>query len=568
MSVLFALGMTQCGTSVTDDKLARADSLAESAPSEALRLIDSLRTTVSADRKTNMRLALMEMKVKNRLRMPLDSDTLALLDKYYTGRGAGNERMLIKYIIACSYLDRYDAPMALEYFHEAAEQADTTLEDCDYRTLHKIHVQAAQLLMQQDALYDARRENEQALKYALKAKDTLNALITLEQKVNILTKGHESDSITINMRKRLSSLYMKHGYVKQGVTASAPVANYLIERGLLSEAKKYLDEYREKSGLFDTSGNIAKGREIHYVIEGDYYAEAGLPDSAEFYYRKVIRISKSFNDIGAACLGLRTLYKKLHVPDSVAKYADLARQMNDSIYARMTTRHLQQMQAMYNYNQFKLMAEEEKKNAANARLINVIVIFVSVFAITCMVLGLRAYIMKRKRIREKEIQRYEETVAKLIKTQREYNILNENQQMKIKSLLEEKNKEMEQLKQELQQREIKFNATGCEMFANTEIVKTLKRHAKEDLKNMSANEKRELKALFADYTPLSCWESRLSSNDYLVCLLVKIGFIPGEISILTGLSVSNISNIRKRLLMKMTGREGSAKDFDKYIRSL
>ena len=33
--------------------------------------------------------------------MPLDSDTLALLDKYYTGRGAGNERMLIKYIIAC-----------------------------------------------------------------------------------------------------------------------------------------------------------------------------------------------------------------------------------------------------------------------------------------------------------------------------------------------------------------------------------------------------------------------------------------------------------------------------------
>ena len=182
----------------------------------------------------------------------------------------------------------------------------TTLEDCDYRTLHKIHVQAAQLLMQQDALYDARRENELALKYALKAKDTLNALITLEQKVNILTKGHESDSITINMRKRLSSLYMKHGYVKQGVTASAPVANYLIERGLLSEAKKYLDEYREKSGLFDTSGNIAKGREIHYVIEGDYYAEAGLPDSAEFYYRKVIRISKSFR----ACLNFSIKHRK------------------------------------------------------------------------------------------------------------------------------------------------------------------------------------------------------------------------------------------------------------------
>lgn len=57
----------------------------------------------------------------------------------------------------------------------------------------------------------------------------------------------------------------------------------------------------------------------------------------------------------------------------------------------------------------------------------------------------------------------------------------------------------------------------------------------------------------------------MNANEYLVCLLVKVGFLPTEISVLTGLSQSNVSNIRKRLFEKMTGDKGSAKDFDQYI---
>lgn len=85
---------------------------------------------------------------------------------------------------------------------------------------------------------------------------------------------------------------------------------------------------------------------------------------------------------------------------------------------------------------------------------------------------------------------------------------------------------------------------------------------------MDKDEISRLKELFKDYRPLSTWENTLNNNEYLICLLVRLDFVPAEICILTDSSSSNISNIRKRLLVKMTGHEGSPKDFDKYIKSL
>lgn len=147
-------------------------------------------------------------------------------------------------------------------------------------------------------------------------------------------------------------------------------------------------------------------------------------------------------------------------------------------------------------------------------------------------------------------------------------ILTESQQAEINNLIAEKAEEIERLTKEKNEYVRERKSYLKETLANAEIVKTLERHAKKDFKSMSVSEVNQLKALFADYEPLSRWEHKLSSNDYQVCLLVKLGFGPSELSILTGLSASNISNIRKRLLMKMTGKDGSTKDFDRYIRSL
>lgn len=63
-------------------------------------------------------------------------------------------------------------------------------------------------------------------------------------------------------------------------------------------------------------------------------------------------------------------------------------------------------------------------------------------------------------------------------------------------------------------------------------------------------------------------ENRLKSVEYLVCLLVKIGFTPSEVAVLTARSKSDVANIRKRLMLKMTGHDGSSKEFDEFIKAL
>lgn len=115
----------------------------------------------------------------------------------------------------------------------------------------------------------------------------------------------------------------------------------------------------------------------------------------------------------------------------------------------------------------------------------------------------------------------------------------------------------------------KFNdVKGNVHFENEPTIMRIRVHARKTFKPIDKDESGRLKELFRGYESLSRWENMLNDNEYLICMLVKLNFVPAEICTLTGLSSSNVSNIRKRLLVKMGGREGSPKDFDKYIKSL
>jgi len=67
------------------------------------------------------------------------------------------------------------------------------------------------------------------------------------------------------------------------------------------------------------------------------------------------------------------------------------------------------------------------------------------------------------------------------------------------------------------------------------------------------------------YTSLNTAEQALRPIEYDVCLLVRTHFLPAEICRLTGLSTGYISNIRKRLLLKVFGEDGSPKEFDRRV---
>jgi hypothetical protein len=57
----------------------------------------------------------------------------------------------------------------------------------------------------------------------------------------------------------------------------------------------------------------------------------------------------------------------------------------------------------------------------------------------------------------------------------------------------------------------------------------------------------------------------LGSREQAVCLLIRQHFQPTEIAILTSSSPQSVTNLRVRLLQKLFGMNGGAKDFDYQI---
>ena len=559
------LSVVSCGQQAADRDIAVADSLSEAAPQRAMTLIDSLEGESAMNKSRHMKLLLLKAKVRNKLAMPMSTDSLKYIADYFDKHGDSNERILAYYIIGCVYQRSQDAPMALQYFHEAATKADTTDSSCDFLTLHRTHVWSAEILKSQFAFSDAFHENSLAFKYAMKAKDTLNAIITYEQKSNIYNALGLSDS-AIFIREKLYGLYSKYGYEKEAVRSLGLLINYGVENKELSDVKHYINLYEHKSGNFNNKGDIKKGVEIYYVAKGRYLAEINELDSAEYYFRKCARTAKNYSDLKYCFDDLADIYRKRNRPDSVAKYADLARMMTDSAYAQMSTEHLQQMQAMYNYNRYRQTAEEAEKDALRTKYISIIIIMAIMAAAIGGALAVRTYIMRKRRARVNEIKEYKRKINELETSRAELESINSGLNAEVNRMIEEKTKKIDILKTEYEKN---FNnVKDKDLFECEPIVIQIRWKARKTTKPMDKDEISRLKELFKDYRPLSNWENTLNNNEYLICLLVRLDFVPAEICILTDLSSSNISNIRKRLLEKMTGREGSPKDFDKYIKSL
>ena len=559
------LSVVSCGQQAADRDIAVADSLSEAAPQRAMTLIDSLEGESTMNKSRHMKLLLLKAKVRNKLAMPMSTDSLKYIADYFDKHGDSNERMLAYYIIGCVYQRSQDAPMALQYFHEAATKADTTDSSCDFLTLHRTHVWSAEILKSQFAFSDAFHENSLAFKYAMKAKDTLNAIITYEQKSNIYNALGLSDS-AIFIREKLYGLYSKYGYEKEAVRSLGLLINYGVENKELSDVKHYINLYEHKSGNFNNKGDIKKGVEIYYVAKGRYLAEINELDSAEYYFRKCARTAKNYSDLKYCFDDLADIYRKRNRPDSVAKYADLARMMTDSAYAQMSTEHLQQMQAMYNYNRYRQTAEEAEKDALRTKYISIIIIMAIMAVAIGGALAVRTYIMRKRRARVDEIKEYKRKINELEMSRAELESINSGLNAEVNRMIEEKTKKIDILKTEYEKN---FNnVKDKDLFECEPIVIQIRWKARKTTKPMDKDEISRLKELFKDYRPLSNWENTLNNNEYLICLLVRLDFVPAEICILTDLSSSNISNIRKRLLEKMTGREGSPKDFDKYIKSL
>jgi hypothetical protein len=328
--------------------------------------------------------------------------------------------------------------------------------------------------------------------------------------------------------------------------------------------------YETESGVFDENGEIEEGREIYYSIKGEYYLATNQLDSAEYMFRKELLKGKDQNNRIAGYKGLQELYEQRRIPDSIAKYAKLSYELNDSAYLLSEMQNIQKLQASYNYNHQQFLAEQSEKKAQQS--LNILIIVVSLAALLSLIAynKFRSYQKKRKA----EILQYQKDLETLEKLQTELQDICSEEKLSPSEIFEKKHEEIIAVLNRVSEYKRKTKqslATLEDRLSKASVIMRLKEYLNANpYQKASQADFVELKSLINEeiphfYTTLNTTNYTLSAIEYDVSLLLRVHFSPMDIHKLTGMSPSYVSNMRSRLLLRVFGIDGSPSDYDKRV---
>ena len=515
--------------------------------------------------------ALMQAKAQNENFEPFTTDsTMLRVVDYYDSHGTANEQMLAHYLLGCVYRDLGDAPRALECYYDAVSKADTTDADCDFQRLSRIYGQMADLFYKQKIMRNAIDFWFKASKYSYKSGETFNYIIFYEHTASAYYLMNKYDSALV-ICKNSMNLFKEHGYIKESYDAMPTFIMILIKQDRLQEARSYIKDYETNSNLFNNNGHIQKGKELYYYIKGIYNLKLAELDSSVYYFRKLLDNANNYNRKESAYEGLLKVYQEIGENDSVAKYAKLYCEINDSAQIKLATIETVKHEALYNYSRNKLLAEHKALEASKMALYNVILIFLICISLGTSFIITIYYRNKRKQANKKNNETYSKLVEQYRQSQKQFSLFKHN---KEKAMLTQK-AEIEYLQNELAK--YHEDRTLPEHWNINDAL--INNYAIKEMHNLAAKGKcptetnwTAIIGFVKQYEP-NFYESitnnkfNLSIEELKICILIKLRFIPSEIIILLNISNQQLTNKRNKLNLRINGEKG-AKNFDAYLRRL
>lgn len=496
-------------------------------------------------------------------------DSIAMAVEFFDRHGSANEQVRAHYLQGCAYRDMGEAPMALQYYQEAADRADTTREDCDFRQLSAIYAQMANLFYEQLLPYDMLEALKNMYMCSIKCNDTLYAIQAQGFRALAFELLGEQDSI-LAIRKRSYQQFKNLGNLQAAARSLGPLFSTLINKGLYKEVCQAFNIYESESGFFK-NGEIIEGKELYYYEKGLFYLEINQLDSAEYYFRKALRLTHDLNCQIPATRGMSLLYKKLGVNDSMGKYALMYAELNDSNFRINATQELRHMNSLYNYGRNQKIASEKTEEAYGHKIRFIISVFV-ILLILC--LGTFFFMNLKRRQRAAIIQlkkEYQEKQSALLQLQYDIYRMKESN---MSDLIQEKEEQIAALEKQLAEdsKALKLEKLGQldSRLQNSEICRIFRyvaTHPKNKVLSAQWIQLQDLVNLeIPSFYGITHDKNRyLKEIDYRICILVRLHFSPKEISNLVGESISYVSTKRARLLSKIFGIEGKSEEFDKKI---
>ena len=510
-----------------------------------------------------------QLEQQNRSGEPMLNDSLAEdLVSYFDRHGDANERMRSRYILGRTYYCLGELPRALELYNEAADCADTTSADCDFAKLSRVYAQRAAIFHSQVQPRSQLEDLRKAEYYAWKDKDTLQAIECYAQQADAYEYLHISDSV-ISVTEECKRMFIDIGRLDRANQILARVILPYVKMKDFQRAKICIDAYDSHSGFFDDKGNISEGREIYYHIKGEYYLAIHKLDSAENLFRMELRDGKDLNNQIAGCKGLQMVYERRGLSDSIAKYAKLGYELNDSAYSDSEMQNIQKLQASYNYNHQKQLAEQSKRDAERLRII-----FVSIVIVILVVAGSAFALYRAKKL--KTLAEYQQNIEELGKIQSELQELC-GEDADIPALIAKKNEEICDLQRKVSEykksQADKEKANLEDRLSHSIVVSQLSDLLNDNpVRQASREQIRQVTNLINEQIP--AFYNALNSSvvlrpvEYEVCMLIRCHFKPSGVGKLLGLDEAYVSNVRRRILYKVYGIEGNPKDLDERIMAI
>jgi hypothetical protein len=377
------------------------------------------------------------------------------------------------------------------------------------------------------------------------------------------------DSV-VSITRRVSEQLADYNYPSVAAGYMVGLAKIYVARGETLEAKKILDLYESQSGFFDEKGNIERGRETYYYTKGQYYLATHQYDSAEYLFRKELMLGKDFNNQNAASRGLALLFQQKHMGDSAAKYALYSYEMNDSVYAQMATKEVEQMQGMYDYsrNQEMAMREKERADKEHRRAYTIL-------DVLCVLILAAAYIARvvYKR-RKKEKLEYAQKLSDLAKAQIDIVRLRSiaDQTTELKQLIAEKETIIAQMECDIDLYKEKLGVqkkSAESLLEESEIYQNLQKKAGKAT-TLTSDDWHQINMVAIDILPnfykfISSKKMDLNDKEFETCMLIRMHFSPKDVANMLGVSQPYITKIRNNMMPKLFGITGSSKELDERL---
>ena len=572
--LLILLILASCaGNRKYDDLMLRADSIMDvddDSATVAIRMLDGIKPQLPEfSQSQKMRYELLRHKAMNKACITFTSDSVMkeVVD-YYDNHGSANERMLANYVLGCVYRDMHEAPMALEYYNKATEQADTTAADCDYGTLYRVYSQMGFLFSKQYLPYQLLDAFGKAMKYAYLAKDTLNAIINYQNRENAYSYlGNKDSVIAINLHA--ATMFKQIGNNYAAAIAFGCNYKYYIEKKDFINAKKAFEAYNSTG--YEGNSNYEDAKAYVLCLKGTYYMFTGQLDSACYILQQSLKFCKSFSNKAATTKALAHYYAKVNQPSLAMKYALQSSEYNDSDLIEARKTQLQQVQAMYDYGRNQEIARMAEQKAKRSTQMNYMIVFACVVLFLFLSYVYRKQLaLKKKRIAASKLV-YEDCLLKLKRLQEEKAQLVAEKDKKLAQIITEKENAISKLVSEIHDIQNRYSLSSMSeaylVLRNSSIYKKIQCIEAHPLEEMNEEDWTELADTVEELIPnfIPMLKNRVSDRDYRICLLIRLGIPASLMARLLNLSDAAISKSRKTMLKKLCGKVGKPKEFDEYV---